>query len=169
METRSAKAAGKDFPYTSPTTCYIEVDQAGHVSQVATHNTALYTRIKNGESKLYAVWPGQYHSDLFLIDDPIEYAKARSILPDPDRTGLQEHEHQVWWQIESSQSNPQGTYVSVNVRLDCDCRIKDIRTFAEHMRQQKSWNVAVSTYPGSYQEGQNPPIYTVRVQRSSLR
>jgi len=169
MEPRDATSAGNDFPYTSPIVCYIEVNQVGNVSQVNNHNMALYTRIKNGESKLYAVWPGQYRSDLFLIDDPTEYAKARGIIPDPERTGLREHEHQVWWQIASSESNSRGAYVPVNVRLDCGCRIKDIRTFAEHMHQQKSWNVAVGTYPGSYQEGQKLPIYTVRVQRSSLR
>jgi hypothetical protein len=81
MEPRSAKFAGNDFPYTSPTVCYIEVNQVGNVSQVNNHDMALYTRIKNDESRLYAVWPGQYRSDLFLIDDPTEYAKARGIIP----------------------------------------------------------------------------------------
>ena len=27
MEPRSAKSVGNDFPYNSPTVCYIEVDQ----------------------------------------------------------------------------------------------------------------------------------------------
>src|SRR5258707_11431421 len=46
-----------------------------------------------------------------------------------------------------------GIYVSVDVRLDCGCRIRDIRVFAEHMRQQRGWDVAVSNRPGNIQEG----------------
>jgi hypothetical protein len=169
MEPRSAKSAGNDFPYTSPTVCYIEVDQLGNVSQVTNHNIGLYERIQKGESKLYVVWPGQYHSDLFLIDDSTVYAKAQGIIPDPERSGLQEHEHQVQWQIDSSESNPRGAYVYVDVQLDCGCKIKDIRVFAEHMRRQKGWDVAVGSYPSSSQQGERPPVYTVRVKRSGLR
>lgn len=169
MEPRKATSAGNDFPYISPIVCYIEVDQAGHVSQVTRHDAELYSRITKGESRLYAVWPGQYHSDLFAIDDPEEYAKARGIIHDPIRTGLQEHEHQIWWQIASSERNSRSTYVSVEVRLDCGCRIKDIRVFAEQMRRQRGWDVAVGSYPGSYQAGEKPPVYTIRARRSSLR
>jgi hypothetical protein len=80
MEPRSAKSAGKEFSYNSPTTCFLEVDKAGKVSQILTHDKALYNRISREETKLYAVWPGNYRSDLFEVDDYEEYAKARGII-----------------------------------------------------------------------------------------
>ena len=36
----------------------------------------VYYRVKNEGSKLYAVWPGEYRSDLFEIDDIELYGKA---------------------------------------------------------------------------------------------
>lgn len=75
VDPRSAGAVGVDFPYTSRTTCYIEVHKDGDVTHGA--DRAAYERAVTGESRLYAVWPGEWSSHLFVIDDLDEYARAR--------------------------------------------------------------------------------------------
>ncbi|GGK79646.1 hypothetical protein GCM10012284_12050 [Mangrovihabitans endophyticus] len=66
MEPRSAAAAGDDFPYELRTTCYIEVGNDGSVTQGVSEQA--YQRAVAGTSRLFAVWPGSYSSDLFAID-----------------------------------------------------------------------------------------------------
>ncbi|RSM60067.1 hypothetical protein DMB66_25620 [Actinoplanes sp. ATCC 53533] len=41
-----------------------------------------------GTSRLFAVWPGDYSSDLFVIDDLDAYARAVGLIHDETRTGL---------------------------------------------------------------------------------
>lgn len=67
---RSAKAT-EEFPYDSNRICYIELFPTGEIKQLATYGEKIkgYMRAKEGTSKLFAVWPGQWHSDLFIIDD----------------------------------------------------------------------------------------------------
>lgn len=81
---RSAKES--DFPYKMSTVCYIEVDGNGKVTQVHHKNksdlpevTAAYERAAGKLSTLYAVWPGKWSSDLFLIDDLDAFAKSFGI------------------------------------------------------------------------------------------
>ncbi|MBS4784544.1 MAG: hypothetical protein KH009_00355 [Clostridiales bacterium] len=78
---RSA-AATENFPYRMSTVCYIEVEPNGQVSQVPHKNKSdlpgvkrAWERAVNGESALYAVWPGQWSSDLFAIDDLERFAE----------------------------------------------------------------------------------------------
>ena len=67
---RSAKEAGC-FPYDSKIVCYIEAFPNGEVRQLTTklEKYEAYLNAKSGESKLFAVWPGRWRSDLFVIDD----------------------------------------------------------------------------------------------------
>jgi len=44
-----------------------------------------YERVLAGRSRLYAVWPGQWSSDHFVIDDLDEYARAVGIVHDEER------------------------------------------------------------------------------------
>ena len=77
---RSAKE--NNFPYKMSTICYFEVDKDGNVSQVP-HKTKsdrvklleVYQRAINKTITLYAVWPGNWSSDLFIIDDLDTFAK----------------------------------------------------------------------------------------------
>ena len=67
------------FPYDSNLVCYIELTKDGKMEQVQNYvadKRSVYWRVKNGESKLYAVWPGQWRSDLFVINDIDAYGKA---------------------------------------------------------------------------------------------
>ncbi|NLU81079.1 hypothetical protein HCA58_22575 [Micromonospora sp. HNM0581] len=158
---RSAAAAGKDFPYDLPTTCFIEVSNDGSVSQGA--DVQAYERAVAGTSRLFAVWPGNYSSDLFVIDDLDAYARAVGIVHDQERTGLAEHEHQIRWQPADRDSNGRGTYIWVVVQFECGCAIRDLRAFADQMRAQRGWEVATSTgWSGSGDR------FTVRVRRRSL-
>ena len=83
---RSAKNTDH-FPYTMGTVCYIEVDKDGNVSQVPHKNKsdlpkvkAAYQRAVDNLSVLYAVWPGKWSSDLFIIDDLEAFAESFALL-----------------------------------------------------------------------------------------
>lgn len=72
-------ASAQEFPYkANRMVCYFEVIN-GAPSPVGTaigdlRNAA--RRAVAGEATLYAVWPGQYRSDLFVIDQPTLLAEA---------------------------------------------------------------------------------------------
>jgi len=73
------KASEQDyFPYGSKLVCYIELTKDNEIKQVQNYvqeKRDVYYRVKNVGSKLYAVWPGKYSSDLFEIDDIELYGK----------------------------------------------------------------------------------------------
>jgi hypothetical protein len=156
----------ENFPYTDPTVCFLEVDRRGQVTSPLGHGAS--ARVRAGESTLYAVWPGHYRSDLFLIDDIETYEKAIGLQPDPQRTGLQEHEHQVEWTLDPSETSPRGSYVTVQATLSCGCQIRNLRTFAAHMKSQRGWDVAVTGGWGSSHPVDSPGTYYFRVRRKSL-
>lgn len=83
---RSAKE-NDNFPYTLSTVCYFEVDKNGNVSRVHHKNKSdrtkvleAYQRAMNKSTTLYAVWPGKWSSDLFIIDDFDAFAKKFDLL-----------------------------------------------------------------------------------------
>lgn len=67
---RSAKESGC-FPYGNKRVCYIEVSDNGNVRQLSSRQEKFdaFCHAKAGIGKLLAVWPGQWRSDLFVIDD----------------------------------------------------------------------------------------------------
>jgi hypothetical protein len=166
MEPRSAAASGRDFPYAASTTCYIEVHEDGTV----THGDqrAAYERAVAGKSRLFAVWPGQWSSDLFEIDDLDEFAKALGIKHDEERTGLKDHVHEVEWTKDPyGNDNLRSQYLSIEVILACGCSINDLRTFAAQVKEQKGWVIATS---GGWSKcgGPNGTTYSLRARRKSL-
>jgi hypothetical protein len=165
-EPRPASAVGRDFPYRLGTLCYIEVTGAGKVRFGSDRES--YERASAGESRLYAVWPGQWRSDLFVIDDLEEFARAVGFIHDDERTGLAEHDHDVKWDVSTYEDTPTGVYVTIEVRLDCGCEIRDLETFASQMREQRGWDIARSRgWSRSGMDGSSYR-YTMRVRRSSL-
>jgi len=168
MKPRSAKSLGNDFPYRSDTLCYIEVLKTGEVQQGLAIEA--YQRAKSGKSSLYAVWPGRWRSDLFLIDDLDELAKAIGIVSDPERTGLTQHAHKVKWQVSPYEDNPGASYISISLQLECGCEIKDFAEFAKQMREQQGWDVSTSGGWGSHGTpgGRASMEYSMRVRRKSL-
>src|SRR5687768_9808656 len=129
---RSAGTAGKDFPYDSRKTCYIEIGADGSLSQGV--DAQAYQRAVAGTSRLFAVWPGDYSSDLFMIDDLDASARAVDLIHDETRTGLADDEHRVRWEPADRDPNSPGSYISVVVSFDCGCATRDLRTFADQMR-----------------------------------
>jgi hypothetical protein len=160
-EPRSAASSGAAFPYRDRTVCYIEVATGGAVTDGAGRDA--YLRARAGESRLFAVWPGQHRSDLFVIDDLDAYAKALNIIHDPKRTGLADHEHRVRWSLGAREDNPKGAWVAIDVRLDCGCQIRDIAAFAAQMKAQRGWDIPTSTGWGG-----GGGSYSMRVRRKSL-
>lgn len=78
---RSAKETGC-FPYGSGQVCYIEVSPDGAVTQLSTvgEKRSAYINAQAGISKIFAVWPGRWRSDLFIIDDlDAFFRKAKSV------------------------------------------------------------------------------------------
>lgn len=160
-EPRSAAALGADFPYQMRTMCYIEIGADGSVTWGS--DVGAYRRARAGESNLYAVWPGEWASHLFVIDDFDQYARGMGLVHDAARSGLTEHDHDMRWAVSPYEPNPRASYVAIDVWLDCGCRIRDLHAFAAQMRAQKGWDIAV-TRGLSVGGG----TYTMRVRRKSL-
>lgn len=78
---RSAKETD-NFPYTMSTMCYFEVDKKGQIKKIPHKNKCdikdvleAFKRADKGTTTLYAVWPGNWSSDLFIIDDLEKFAE----------------------------------------------------------------------------------------------
>ena len=161
IKPRSASESGKEFPYGSPKTCYIEIHGDGSVTQGMDRES--YERARSGESRIFAVWPGNWRSDLFSVDDLDEWAKDVGIINDRERTGLSEHIHKINWREVHGPLN--NVYADIEVHLKCGCEIKSIDTFADQMQEQRGWNIArTSGYSGC---GGNRG-YVIRARRKSL-
>src|SRR5262249_39969214 len=141
-EPRSAAAMGAGFPYKLKTMCYIEVGRDGSITWGS--DLDAYERARAGESQLYAVWPGEWSSHLFVVDDLDAYARGRGLVHDAERSGLADHDHDVQGAISPYEPNPQAIYVAIDVRLDCGCVLRDLHAFATQMRSQEGWDIAVS-------------------------
>jgi len=156
---RSAKDS--PFPYASPRVCYLALDQEGTLSQVDTHFAAVcdaYRRAAEGEIRLYAVWPGQYRSDLFEIDDLNAFADAFGVMR-PDG-----HIHDLEWKLSRiDDGKSRYAYVDIVFRCGCTLSFQNIKKFANDMRAQKGWDIATSK--GISGDGLR---YTISVLRSSL-
>ena len=121
-----------------------------------------------GSLVLYAVWPGQWSSHFFVIDDLDEYARGVGIVHDEKRTGLVQHDHDVGWSVSPYEDKPTGTYISIDLWLDCGCEIRDLESFASQMHEQKGWDIATSRGWGRSGTDDSGYRYSMRARRSSL-
>jgi hypothetical protein len=74
------KASEAPFPYASKLVCYFEqrgsdLAQLGAKSEIRD----AIRRARSGSSTIFAVWPGQWKSDLFVIDDLDRLAEGRDV------------------------------------------------------------------------------------------
>lgn len=69
------------FPYGSGQVCYMEVSPDGAVTQLSTvgEKRSAYINAQAGISKILAVWPGRWRSDLFIIDDLDAFSEKQSL------------------------------------------------------------------------------------------
>lgn len=67
---RSAKASGC-FPYKSNLVCFMELWPNGDLIQLSNKQEKREACLRSiaGKSRVVAVWPGNWRSDLFIIDD----------------------------------------------------------------------------------------------------
>ena len=68
---KASEVSGMTFPYDSKAVCFFEVYPNNALNQLhyKHEKQQAYENAKAGKSKIYAVWPGQWTSDLFEIDD----------------------------------------------------------------------------------------------------
>ena len=86
---RSAKETGC-FPYRSSVVCFMELFPNGELNQLASQEAKLeaYFNATKEKSKIVAVWPGQWRSDLFIIDDLDEYFNELNLLKTYEQQAL---------------------------------------------------------------------------------
>lgn len=71
------------FPFDSPTCCTLFIGNDGSFHQVYKNKELeYYTSVKEGNGNLLIVWPGQYRSDAFLVDDIDQYGRAKGFVVD---------------------------------------------------------------------------------------
>lgn len=161
---KSAKEVGV-FPYKGKTVCYFAVDMQGNVSQIRylDQMAEAYARAVKQEIKIYAVWPGNYRSDLFEIDDLNAFADAFGV-ERPDN-----HKHDITSAL-SSGDDGKSTYAYVDIIFNCGCEISEnnIRKIANDLKLQKGWDVTTSTGFSSGTSG-GQTRYTVKVRRGSYK
>lgn len=155
----------EEFPYMSKLVCYIQVLNDGAVEQIENRKEqieAACLRVKYGESKLYAVWPGKYKSDLFEIDD------INAVL---DAFGIEHadgHVHEVEYSI-SDLDDGKSTYATVDLKFKCGCKLRqnNIKGIAKDLKNQLGWDMTTSTGFGR-RFSNDDCIYSVRILRSSI-
>jgi hypothetical protein len=66
------------FPYRGKTIAYVVVTMDGEISnpQYVGERRSATEALRDGQAQVFAVWPGQYRSDLFVIDDPKAFSAA---------------------------------------------------------------------------------------------
>lgn len=61
-------STGTDFPYGWPgRVCFVHVSDSGQVSQIQARGD-MRAFLANPSGQLFAAWPGQWRTDLFLVD-----------------------------------------------------------------------------------------------------
>jgi len=157
---RSAKET--DFPYCSSLVCYIEVSDVVRQRKGKKELEDAIKNVKANESTLYAVWPGKYRSDLFLIDD-LEKLQDAFGIPREDS-----HIHDVSWKY-FFQDDGKSRYATIDLKFRCGCKMDSNNRLKiiQDLYDQKGW---VLKKTGGYGvHGLDDPEYTVEVLRSTLQ
>lgn len=79
---RPRLTSAADFPYGAKGICYFALD--GGVVRAVRTTGELRAAVEAGRAgtvKLYAVWPGKYRSDLFVVDDLDAIAARVGLVP----------------------------------------------------------------------------------------
>ena len=159
---RSAKE-NLEFPYSSSLICYFEVRSNGEVEQIGKESAReAYVRATDNHSKIFAVWPGNWRSDLFVIDDLNAFADAFDI-PRPD-----DHIHDITWRY-SSCDDGKSLYADIDIVFRCGCSltVDNIKKFARDMSKQLGWVIATSKGLSCYRSATGTE-YSISVRRSSI-
>ena len=137
----------------------------GTVRQVSCNKTSMEEACagaKEGRSVLYAVWPGRYRSDLFIVDD----IEALS-----DAYGIQrenQHKHVIDYTL-SDLDDGISAYAIVDIIFKCGCKLElnNIKGIARDLKDQFGLEMTTTTgYGAHYSDGKT--VYTVRMRRKSL-
>ena len=164
--TRTTNAVA-GFPYRAATTCYIKVNADNAAVTTGTPTQADLDSCAAGDLQIFAAWPGQWRTDLFIVDDLQACALALGLVP-PTQTAATPRcrEHDLRWSY-----GPWGRSGSVTERVEvailCGCQFPDIHTVASELRTQLGWNVRTTTGWGRGQRGKTRTL-SLPVQRTSI-
>ena len=117
---------------------------------------------KEGHAVLYAVWPGNYRSDLFIIDNIEALEDAYGIQRD------NRHNHITEYSI-SDYDDGKLAYADVDIVFDCGCKLdmNNIKVIANDIKKQFGWEIATTTGFGAHSSN-GKTTYSVRIRRKSL-
>ena len=161
-----SKASEVDrFPYNSKHNCYLMIDEDGKLEQInygKSEIEKMYLVAKQEKKDIFIVWPGQYRSDLFIVDDLNAFADAFGI----ERNDS--HKHRISWSLANSDDG-KSQYATVQVEFKCGCKIdlNNIRKIALDFDRQFGWDVAKTTGFGSGTRN-GKTIYSLSVRRKSI-
>jgi hypothetical protein len=76
-------ATETSFPYGGQRVCFFARRKTGQLHQLQTkaEKVAALLNAQRGDLDIFAVWPGEYRSDLFLIDDLNKLAVGWGVEP----------------------------------------------------------------------------------------
>lgn len=141
-----------NFPWKDRNICYIFVNQKMNVFQVGGGNRDIshgdaYKMAKNGIGKIVAVWPGNYKSDAFLIDELDDYGAAFGLVMKPLPAKL------VGYKREKKYDTKISKFVCFYLETGDDFSLSDafVTQFAMMIQQKFGWKVALSRgFSGGY-------------------
>lgn len=146
----------ENFPYLSKELCYYEIrdNDIFCLDRNEIQIKEAYLRAKNGESKLYATWHGQYRTDMFYLDDLKQLGQT---------FGYEEsdHVHEFEWKV----TRTEGAFAWIDIEFKCGCTFDGaggIQKLSRELLRQMGWNMVVSGR-GGY-DGR----YTIKVWKNSL-
>lgn len=139
MFTPRSAAEATGFPYNAQTTCYIKIDSEDGTVTTGKPTQADLDSCSAGDLQILAAWPGQWRTDLFVIDDVAACARALGLVA----PGAEPHNHDMRWNYYSDPASKAAT-LSLNVDMLCGCNIENIHGFADQMLEQFGWTVRTS-------------------------
>lgn len=149
----------KDIPFLSESIRYYEA--VNNELRELNQNEALlgeaYFRAKDGKSKLYFTWHGQYKTDMFEVDDLPSLGLAYGF-------EQSDHTHDIDWSIRDV--NERGSYYTVDVEFKCGCTFDGTdgkQKMRMALRSCKGWETSASQRSGCNGK------YTVRVLKNSIK
>lgn len=152
-----------EFPWKDRGVCYVFVSQTLDVFHVGSTKDIsplnAYELAKDGKGKIVAVWPGQYRSDAFLVDDLEAYALAFGFAYKPLPIEI------VGFVCRSAHGVAVSKYYDFFIKDDNEVVTFDdsfLTRFSEDLKHKYGWTIAKSKGCGSHGLGKRK-VFSVYV------
>lgn len=149
----------QEFPFLSKSLCYYELlnNKLEDLSRDETLLKNAYIRAKNGESKIYITWHGNYRTDMFELDNLNDFGQSFGF-------EQQNHIHDIEWKYYDKEEK--GAYISLDIKFNCGCTFDGcggIRKLQKELLLQKGWDMSASCLSGYNSK------YIIRVRKNSIK